>query len=87
MRRVAVASAACLLATAGGAAGCGIEARVVRDVVTEGDEPVELTDDWYAQDAKGNVWYLGEMRRSTRTASRCRRPARSRPASPARRPA
>jgi hypothetical protein len=38
----------------------GIEARVVRDVVTEGGEPVEVTDDWYAQDSAGNVWYLGE---------------------------
>lgn len=38
----------------------GIEARVVHDVVTEGGEPVEVTDDWYAQDADGNVWYLGE---------------------------
>lgn len=38
----------------------GIEARVVHDVVSEGGEPVEVTDDWYAQDAAGNVWYLGE---------------------------
>jgi hypothetical protein len=38
----------------------GIEARVVRDEVTEGGEPVEITDDWYAQDSAGNVWYLGE---------------------------
>ncbi len=38
----------------------GIEARVVRDVVTEGGEPVEVTDDWYAQDSAGNIWYLGE---------------------------
>lgn len=40
----------------------GIEARVVRDVVTdlESGDPVEVTDDWYAQDAEGNVWYLGE---------------------------
>jgi hypothetical protein len=38
----------------------GIEARVVHDVVTEDGEPVEVTDDWYAQDSKGNVWYLGE---------------------------
>jgi hypothetical protein len=38
----------------------GIEARVVRDVVSEDGEPVEITDDWYAQDADGNVWYLGE---------------------------
>lgn len=38
----------------------GVEARVVRDVVTEDGEPVEVTDDWYAQDSDGNVWYLGE---------------------------
>jgi hypothetical protein len=38
----------------------GIEARVVRDVVTHKGEFVEVTDDWYAQDSAGNVWYLGE---------------------------
>jgi hypothetical protein len=38
----------------------GIEARVVRDMVTQGGEPVEVTDDWYAQDSDGNIWYLGE---------------------------
>ncbi len=38
----------------------GITARVVHDVVTEDGEPVEVTDDWYAQDRCGNVWYLGE---------------------------
>jgi hypothetical protein len=38
----------------------GVRARVVRDVVTEDGEPVEKTDDWYAQDKKGNIWYLGE---------------------------
>jgi hypothetical protein len=38
----------------------GIEARVVHDVVTEDGELVEVTDDWYAQDSAGNVWYLGE---------------------------
>ena len=38
----------------------GIEARVVRDTVTEGGEVVEDTFDWYAQDSEGNVWYLGE---------------------------
>ena len=38
----------------------GVEARVVRDTVTENGEPVEVTDDWYAQDADGNIWYLGE---------------------------
>jgi hypothetical protein len=38
----------------------GIEARVVRDVVSEGGVPTEVTDDWYAQDSEGNIWYLGE---------------------------
>ena len=38
----------------------GVEAVVVHDVVSEGGEPIEVTDDWYAQDAAGNIWYLGE---------------------------
>jgi hypothetical protein len=38
----------------------GIEARVVRDTVTEKGVPVEITDDFYAQDEHGNIWYLGE---------------------------
>jgi len=38
----------------------GIEARVVHDVVTEDADLVEDTFDWYAQDADGNLWYLGE---------------------------
>jgi hypothetical protein len=38
----------------------GIAATVVHDVVTQDGEPVEDTLDWYAQDADGNVWYLGE---------------------------
>ena len=38
----------------------GIEARVVRDVVSEDGVPVEVTSDWYAQDSAGNVWYMGE---------------------------
>ena len=38
----------------------GIEARVVHDVVTEDGALVEDTYDWYAQDAEGNIWYLGE---------------------------
>jgi len=38
----------------------GVEARVVRDVVTEDGAFVEVTDDWYAQDSAGNVWYMGE---------------------------
>ena len=39
----------------------GIEALVVRDVVTQNGQPVEVTDDWYAQDSEQNVWYLGEQ--------------------------
>ncbi len=38
----------------------GVEARVVHDVVTENGQPVEITTDWYAQDADGNIWYMGE---------------------------
>ena len=38
----------------------GVEARVVHDVVREDGKPVEITDDWYAQDSQGNVWYFGE---------------------------
>jgi len=38
----------------------GIEARVIRDRVTSNGQPVEVTQDWYAQDSAGNVWYLGE---------------------------
>ena len=38
----------------------GIEARVIRDTVSENGKPVEITDDWYAQDSSGNIWYLGE---------------------------
>jgi hypothetical protein len=38
----------------------GVTARVVRDTVSRGGEIVEDTFDWYAQDRRGNVWYLGE---------------------------
>jgi hypothetical protein len=38
----------------------GIDALVVHDVVTEKGQVIEDTFDWYAQDADGNVWYLGE---------------------------
>lgn len=38
----------------------GVTARVVRDTVSEDGEITEDTFDWYAQDADGNVWYLGE---------------------------
>jgi hypothetical protein len=38
----------------------GIKAVVVLDVATAGGKPSEKTYDWYAQDKRGNVWYLGE---------------------------
>jgi hypothetical protein len=38
----------------------GVRARVVHDVVREDGELVEVTDDWYAQDRRGRIWYLGE---------------------------
>ena len=38
----------------------GTEARVVRDTVRQDGEIVEDTFDWYAQDAAGAIWYLGE---------------------------
>ena len=39
----------------------GVVARVVRDTVsTQDGTVVEDTFDWYAQDGRGNVWYLGE---------------------------
>jgi hypothetical protein len=38
----------------------GVTARVVHDVVSEHGKPVEITEDWYAQDSEGNVWYFGE---------------------------
>ena len=38
----------------------GVRARVVRDTVTERGRLVEDTFDWYAQDRRGTVWYLGE---------------------------
>ena len=38
----------------------GVRATIVRDKVSEHGRVVERTDDWYAQDRSGNVWYLGE---------------------------
>jgi hypothetical protein len=38
----------------------GVTCTVVRDTVSEHGRAVERTDDWYAQDKNGNVWYMGE---------------------------
>jgi hypothetical protein len=39
----------------------GINCLVVTDIVTENGFLVEDTDDWFAQDLDGNVWYCGEI--------------------------
>ncbi|MGQ0587474.1 MAG: hypothetical protein ACT4PK_09780 [Gammaproteobacteria bacterium] len=40
----------------------GVEVTVVRDIVTDEDgELIEDTEDWFAQDVDGNVWYFGEI--------------------------
>jgi hypothetical protein len=38
----------------------GVTCTVVRDTVSEHGRAVERTDDFYAQDRQGNVWYMGE---------------------------
>lgn len=38
----------------------GVSATVVLDQVLVAGKPEEKTFDWYAQDKRGNVWYLGE---------------------------
>jgi hypothetical protein len=38
----------------------GVTSTVVRDTVSQRGHAVERTDDWYAQDKQGNVWYMGE---------------------------
>ncbi|MCF7814623.1 MAG: hypothetical protein K9N40_09100 [Candidatus Cloacimonetes bacterium] len=38
----------------------GVTCIVVRAVEYENGEMVEDTDDWYAQDLDGNIWYFGE---------------------------
>ena len=37
----------------------GIPAYVVHDTVERDGQVIEDTDDWFAQDDVGNVWYLG----------------------------
>ncbi|MDP8974020.1 MAG: hypothetical protein M3N45_12835 [Actinomycetota bacterium] len=38
----------------------GVDCVVVDDRAWEGGELIEQTDDWFAQDKRGNVWYFGE---------------------------
>lgn len=42
----------------------GVTCRVVRDAVDAGGVPVEDTEDYFAQDVEGNVWYFGELSQS-----------------------
>ena len=42
----------------------GITCVVVQDVASEDGAVVEITQDWYAQDLAGNVWYCGEIARN-----------------------
>lgn len=39
----------------------GVETRVIHDTVWEAGKVVESTDDWFAQDDEGNLWYFGEF--------------------------
>jgi hypothetical protein len=41
----------------------GVETTVVHDVVSVNGRPEEVTNDFYAQDRAGNVWYFGEATR------------------------
>ena len=41
----------------------GVRTTVVHDVVLVHGRPEEVTDDFYAQDRDGNVWYFGENTR------------------------
>ncbi|HEX7347079.1 MAG TPA: hypothetical protein VF253_09830 [Candidatus Limnocylindrales bacterium] len=38
----------------------GVDVRVVRDREYDGERLIEDTEDWFAQDNDGNVWYFGE---------------------------
>lgn len=39
----------------------GVTCIVVQDVVEEAGQVIEDTEDWFAQDVQGNVWYFGEI--------------------------
>ena len=38
----------------------GVRCTIVRDIVSEHGRAIERTLDYYAQDKRGNVWYMGE---------------------------
>lgn len=39
----------------------GVKCAVIHDIAMDGDEVVEDTLDWLAQDIHGNIWYFGEI--------------------------
>jgi hypothetical protein len=47
----------------------GVTARVVHDTAYLNGKVSEITDDWFAQDDDGNVWYLGEFTTEVETGS------------------
>lgn len=42
----------------------GVSATVILNTLRTGNHEIEGTEDWYAQDKQGNVWYLGEATRT-----------------------
>jgi hypothetical protein len=50
----------------------GVKCRVVTDVVKVDGEVIEDTNDWYAQDVDGNVWYFGESSLATEDCNGCK---------------
>ena len=38
----------------------GVTTTIVKDIMRVEGELAEVTEDWYAQDSDGNVWYFGE---------------------------
>ena len=47
----------------------GVTTRVVHDTAYLNGKVSEVTDDWFAQDEDGNVWYLGEFTTEVETGS------------------
>jgi hypothetical protein len=45
----------------------GVTCRVVHDVVKVNGAATEITDDWFAQDLAGNIWYCGEVAQELET--------------------
>jgi hypothetical protein len=45
----------------------GVTCIVVNDLVEQDGQPIEDTDDWYAQALNGDVWYCGEIAKNLET--------------------